>query len=112
MYHPAKVLERIDTGDGVVFLVETWDENTFTLNPATDLDTDAVEDRAIVLLDYYPDPDYDLPTAKQVVAAVLDEDQGERIWSRYKELYENAGGQQTAMMQPMGNNPFDGGYIG
>ena len=110
MYHPAKVQEIIATSDGNKFFVETWDENAFTLDVGDGVDPDSIEQGAVVLLDYYPDPDYDLPTPKQVVAAVLDDEQGDRIWTRYKDLYEDAPNQQTAMqMQQM---PFDGNYIG
>lgn len=111
MYHPAKIQEAIDAGDRMVFLVKTWDENTFTVDAADDLDDDAVETGDVVLLDYYPDESFDMPTPKQVVAAVLDEEQADEVWEKYRTMYENSQGQQTAPMQ-MPNQPFEGGYIG
>lgn len=110
MYHPARVEERIETGDGAVFTVETWDGNLFTVDPSDDLDTDTVEQGSIVLLDYGPDPAFDVPSPKQVVAAVLDEEQGQRVWERYTSLFEETQ-QQPTMIQPP-QQGFDDGYIG
>lgn len=111
MYHPARVVERIDTGQKTVFLVETWDENTFTLDAADDLDADSVGTDAVVLLDYYPDERFDIPTPRQVVATVVPDDQADDLWDRYRKLYEESPAEQTAPMQ-MPNQPFEGGYIG
>jgi hypothetical protein len=111
MYHPAKVEEKISTGTATAFLVTTWDENTFTLGADDSLDTSGVAEGDVVLLDYYPDDRFEMPTPRQVVTAVLGDDQADRIWTKYKELYEQSQGQQTAPMQ-MPNQQFEGGYIG
>lgn len=110
MYHPARVEERIDTPHGVVFTVETWDGNLFTIDADTDLEPDTVAQDDIVLIDYAPDPRFDVPSPKQTVAAVLDEDEGERIWKRYTALFEETQ-QQPTMIQPP-QQGFDDGYIG
>lgn len=109
MYHPAKVEEIVD-GEPVVLVVSTWDDNTFTLDVADGLSVDAVEEGSIVLLDYYPDERFDMPTAKMVVSKLLDGEQGERVWERYREQFEETQQQQTAMLQQ--HQPFEGGYIG
>lgn len=110
MYHPAKVEERIETAQGTVFTVETWDGNLFTVDVAEDLDPATVAEDAVVLIDYAPDPRFDVPSPKQVVAAVLDEKQGERVWKRYTSLFEETK-QQPTMIQPP-QQGFDDGYIG
>lgn len=110
MYHPARVNDVIQTEDTPVFFVETWDGNAFTLAAKESLDTETIEENDIVLLDYYPDPDYDLPTAKQKVAAVLDDEEGDRIWEKYQEMQDEQQAQQTGPM--MQQTPFDGSYIG
>lgn len=111
MYHPAKVQEKIDVGSNTAFLVTTWDDNTFTVDVDDDVEVDNVAEDDVVLLDYYPNESFDLPTPRQVVSAVLNEEQAERIWEKYRELFEESKGQQTAPMQ-MPNQPFEGGYIG
>lgn len=112
MYHPARVLQRIPVeAGGTAFLVETWDRNTFTVAAADELDADSVSPDDVVLLDYYPDDRFDVPTPRQVVAARLDEEAGKRIWEQYQQLFEESQQQQTAMMQQMPQQ-FDGGYIG
>lgn len=110
MYHPARVKSVIETTDEPVFFVETWDGNAFTLAAKDGLETSQIEDDDIVLLDYYPDPDYDLPTAQQKVAALLDDEEGESIWDQYQDLYDDQQAQQTGPM--MQQTPFDGNYIG
>lgn len=110
MYHPAKVEERVATAQGTVFTVETWDGNLFTVDASQELDTDAVEEGAVVLIDYAPDPRFDVPSPKQVVAAVLDDEQGKQVWKRYTSLFEETQ-QQPTMIQPPGQG-FDDGYIG
>ncbi len=111
MYHPAKVQEKIDVGTTTAFLVTTWDENTFTVDADSDLDTADITEDDVVLLDYYPDDAFEMPTPRQVVAAVLEADQAERVWEKYRDMFEESQGQQTAPMQ-MPNQPFEGGYIG
>lgn len=111
MYHPAKVVEKIEAGTKTAVLVNTWDENTFTVDVDGDVSADDLSEDTVVLLDYYPDDRFEMPTPRQVVTAVLNGDQADRIWDRYEELYEESQGQQTAPMQ-MPNQPFEGGYIG
>lgn len=111
MYHPAKVKEKIEADGKTVFLVETWDRNTFTLDTAPDLSPDDIGKDDVVLLDYYPDTAFDIPTPKQVVSTVLRGEQAERIWTFYDEFYEENAEQQTAGFQ-MPQKPFEGGYIG
>lgn len=111
MYHPAKVQEKIAAGTRTAFLVETWDENTFTVDVDDNVAVDTVSKGDVVLLDYYPDESFDMPTPRQVVSAVLEADQAERVWERYRDMYEESKGQQTAPMQ-LPNQPFEGGYIG
>ncbi|MDY6777733.1 MAG: hypothetical protein SVU32_03645 [Candidatus Nanohaloarchaea archaeon] len=110
MYHPAKVDQVVDATDGIL-RVTTWDRNTFTLAAAPDLDVDGVEEGDVVLLDYYPDESYDIPSPKQVVSHVLRGEKGEELWEDYEQLYEESQEQQTAM-NPIPNQPFDGNYIG
>ncbi len=112
MFHPAKVQEKIDAGQETMFLVETWDENVFTLAADDDLDADAVDAEDVVLIDYYPDESFDLPSPRQVVSSVLDGEQADRIWERYREMFNESGGPQTAQMQVPNQQPFEGGYIG
>lgn len=111
MFHPAKVQETIKTGRETAFLVETWDENVFTLSAADSLDVDAVGTDDVVLIDYYPDDSFDLPSPKQEVSAVLSDEKADTVWKRYRKLYEESRGQQTGQMQ-VPNQPFEGGYIG
>lgn len=112
MFHPAKVKEKIDAGQDTVFLVETWDENVFTLAAADDLEINAVDTDDVVLIDYYPDEAFDLPSPRQVVSAVLNGEEADRIWERYREMFNDSGGPQTAQMQFPNQQPFEGGYIG
>ncbi len=110
MYHPAKVEWKIEASR-TAFLVETWDRNLFVLGVADDLDPNTVTEGDVVLLDYHPDPRFDVPTPRQVVAAVLDDEEAEAVWDRFQDAFEDAPEQQTAMM-PMQNQQFEGGYIG
>lgn len=113
MYHPAKVQEKIAAGTKTAFLVKTWDKNTFTIDAADDLNTGNVAEGDVVLLDYYPDPNFEMPTPRQVAVAKLDDEQADRIWETYEEMYEDSQAQQTAPMQAQGGQtPFEGGYIG
>lgn len=112
MYHPAKIREKITSNDETAFMVETWDENVFTVGAADSINPDNISEGTVVMLDYYPDEAFDMPTPKQVVAMVLDDEQGKQVWSKYRDLFEEQSQQQTAPVQQMPNAPFDGGYIG
>jgi hypothetical protein len=111
MYHPAQVQEIITTDSEPKFLVQTWDENTLTVDAGEDVETDSISQGDIVLLDYTPRPDFQVPTPKQVVGAVLKDEQGKRVWNQYRELFNQQPNQQTAMAAP-NNAAFDGNYIG
>lgn len=111
MYHPARVHRIIPTSDEPVFFVKTWDGNAFTLAASDSLNPTTVSEDDIVLLDYYPNPEYDIPTARQTVAAVLDDEEGEQIWDEYQTMYDEQQAQQTGPMMQQ-QSPFEGNYFG
>lgn len=111
MYHPAKV-EHVVDADGPVLMVETWDNNLFTLATADDIDAEDVAEGDVVLVDYYPREGLDLPSPKQEVSHVLDDEDGETVWETYEQSFEAGPEQQTGAMGGMPGQRFDGNYIG
>ncbi|MDY6771609.1 MAG: hypothetical protein SV186_06690 [Candidatus Nanohaloarchaea archaeon] len=112
MYHPAKVEQVIDAEDGPVLMVQTWDQNTFTVNTADRIQAADVAEGDVVLLDYYPDEQYDMPKPKQIASHVLDGEEAEAVWETYEQQFEAAPDQATGMQQQVPQQAFDGNYIG
>ncbi|MCX8162931.1 MAG: hypothetical protein N3D10_00035 [Candidatus Micrarchaeota archaeon] len=96
MYHPGKVIEVFRPKDKGILSAdnytqatcEMWDENILTFLVAKKIEG-KIKPGQYVLVSYRPEQKYNPPIPEHVIIKILPEKQAQKIWEKYKEMYNS-----------------------